>query len=252
MEYRPEMKNRFYVIEKKTGKVTKTEFISAESFFFLHIANCYEEGNEVIVDVCAFPNANCIYLNLDDFRNGNEGPLEDLAEVRRYVLPLEESDTLEDGKNLIKSVKTSATAVKNNKSIILTYERLTEQGIEVPVVKNWGKKYTIFFGGGPRTVGPYKSCICKFNTETRESKVFHLGKDEFLGEPLFVPDPNGEDEDDGILISCLIRAIEGRKCGIVFINAKTMTEIARAEFDNFIPLSIHGIFIPSDDTSAQE
>jgi beta,beta-carotene 9',10'-dioxygenase len=246
MEYRAEMKNRFHVIEKDSGKVLKTEYISSEPFFFLHIVNCFEEGSEIVVDICAFPNANCINLNLDDFRNGNEGPIGDLAQARRYVIPLmveAEKDSAE-GVNLIKTVKTSASAVRNNKSIILHYECLTAQGIEVPVVKNWGKKYKIFFGGGPRTVGPYKSGICKFNTETKESVVFRLDDNDFLGEPLFVPNPDGNDEDDGILITCLTRAIEGHKCGIVFIDAKSMTEMARAEFNNFVPLAIHGIFLP--------
>jgi carotenoid cleavage dioxygenase-like enzyme len=47
LEWRPQEKNRFIIVEKNSGKVLKTEFISAESFYFMHIINCYEENNQV-------------------------------------------------------------------------------------------------------------------------------------------------------------------------------------------------------------
>jgi hypothetical protein len=59
--------------------VIKTEYFASQPFFFLHFINCYEEeqGNggatEIVVDICAFPNANCVDLTLQDFKNGFEG-----------------------------------------------------------------------------------------------------------------------------------------------------------------------------------
>ncbi len=47
LEWRPELKNRFFVIEKETGKIMKTEFHSNEAFFYLHFINAYEENNQV-------------------------------------------------------------------------------------------------------------------------------------------------------------------------------------------------------------
>lgn len=252
MEYRPEIRNRFFVIDKHTGKVVKTDYVSSDPFFFLHFINCYEEDNEIVVDLCAFPNANCIDLSLQDFKNGFEGNIEDLAEGRRYVIPLgcqdKNGNELVEGTNLIQKVRTTATAVKEKKCVTLTYEPITKQGIEVPTVHKdfCGKKYSHFFGGGPRNIGPFKSAICKFNVETKRSMIFRLKEGEFLGEPIFVPSPESTDDDDGILITCMTRAIPGEKCGIIFINSKTMTEVARAEFINFVPLAIHGIFIPSE------
>jgi len=112
-----------------------------------------------------------------------------------------------------------------------------------------GKRYKHFFGGGAREVGPYKSAICKFNTDTKETQGFRLDEGEFLGEPLFIPDPQDKTGDDcGILVTCLTRTkAPGEKCGLVFIDARTMRMIAKAEFNNFVPLSIHGIFIPQDE-----
>ncbi len=47
LEWKPNERCRFFLIEKKTGKVIKTEYVSAEAFFFLHIVNCYEQNNQV-------------------------------------------------------------------------------------------------------------------------------------------------------------------------------------------------------------
>jgi len=47
LEWEPQDKNRFYIIDKKTGKVTNVEIMSSEAFFFLHFVNCYQIGNQV-------------------------------------------------------------------------------------------------------------------------------------------------------------------------------------------------------------
>src|SRR5579875_3628998 len=47
LEWRPELKNRFFVVEKATGKLMKTEFVSQDPFFFLHQINAYEEDDQV-------------------------------------------------------------------------------------------------------------------------------------------------------------------------------------------------------------
>lgn len=256
MEYRPEMKNRFHIVEKETGKLLKTEYVSADAFFFLHIVNCYELGNEVVVDLIAFPNANCIHIDLADFRNGNEGPEQDLATTRRYVIPIIDfteqnnntSGDIPEDANLIKTVKTTAKAINHKKVITLSHENLSESGLEVPIVhpKFKGKPYSIFYGGGPRTVGFYKNALCKVDTQTKESILFRLKDYEFLGEPMFIPNPNGTEEDDGIIISCVTRAKQGEQSCLIFLDGKNLREIARAEFRNFIPLAVHGVHLNKD------
>lgn len=47
LEWRPNLKNRFHIIDKETGKDVKTEIISSLPFFFLHIVNCYVENEQV-------------------------------------------------------------------------------------------------------------------------------------------------------------------------------------------------------------
>lgn len=50
VEWRPDLKNRFFVIEKQTGKVLKNEIYGSSPFFFLHFINAYEENDQVNFD----------------------------------------------------------------------------------------------------------------------------------------------------------------------------------------------------------
>jgi len=46
-EWHPEDKCVFYVIEKATGKILKTDYITEDPFYFMHFINCYEEDEQV-------------------------------------------------------------------------------------------------------------------------------------------------------------------------------------------------------------
>ena len=48
LEWRGEgFKNRFWLIEKETGKILKVDFRSSDPFFFLHVINAYEDDGQV-------------------------------------------------------------------------------------------------------------------------------------------------------------------------------------------------------------
>jgi beta-carotene 15,15'-monooxygenase len=47
LEWRSQEQNRFHVVEKATGKIFKTEFVSSEAFYFMHFVNCYEQNDQV-------------------------------------------------------------------------------------------------------------------------------------------------------------------------------------------------------------
>lgn len=48
LEWKPNEKCKFYVIEKSTGNILKTEYYSSEPFFFLHFINCIEDINNQV------------------------------------------------------------------------------------------------------------------------------------------------------------------------------------------------------------
>jgi carotenoid cleavage dioxygenase-like enzyme len=46
LDWQTTERNRFYLIEKSSGKIVNLEILSKDPFFFMHIVNCYQEGNK--------------------------------------------------------------------------------------------------------------------------------------------------------------------------------------------------------------
>jgi torulene dioxygenase len=62
------------------------------------------------------------------------------------------------------------------------------------------------------------------------------------GEPIIVPDPNGTEEDDGVILSIVLVG-KLAKSMLVVLNAKDMTELGRAEMETAFPIGFHGVFV---------
>lgn len=45
LEWHPDFCNRFHIVNKQTGEVLKTEFLSFAAFYGVSILNAYEDGN---------------------------------------------------------------------------------------------------------------------------------------------------------------------------------------------------------------
>ena len=63
----------------------------------------------------------------------------------------------------------------------------------------------------------------------------------YPGEPVFVPSPQAEREDDGVLLSVVFDG-RGQTSFLLVLDAATLTEIARAEVPHHIPFGFHGQF----------
>ena len=72
----------------------------------------------------------------------------------------------------------------------------------------------------------------------------------FCSEPAFVPTPGGTAEDDGVLVTSLIRGKpDVTYTGLLVLNAATLAEVARVEFllPGPVPKPLHGCFLSSWD-----
>jgi carotenoid cleavage dioxygenase-like enzyme len=62
-----------------------------------------------------------------------------------------------------------------------------------------------------------------------------------LGEPMFVPRPKGEAEDDGVLLSVATYP-NGDASQLLILDAATLDEYARATAPHCLPYGFHGQF----------
>ncbi|GAA6093221.1 retinoid isomerohydrolase isoform X1 [Tachysurus ichikawai] len=168
-------------------------------------------------------------------------------EVRRFVVPLDPYRE-EQGKNLISLPYTTATAtMREDGTIWLEPEVIFSgpcQAFEFPQINykmNNGRNYTYAYALGLNHFIPDR--ICKLNVRTKETWVWQE-PESYPSEPLFVQNPDGHDEDDGVLLTIVVCPGAQRPTYCLILNAKDLSEIARAEVDVMSPVTFHGMYKP--------
>lgn len=217
---------KFHVIDRKTGQMVRV--YEHEAFYVFHTVNAYEdEQGDILIDASAYDNANVVQeLSLKHLRSCSLkfSP----SSLRRWRLPL----------------STQASLGQRNGTALQEFK--VETRIELPRTndKVHQKKYRFVYGvsQSDECKVPFDS-IVKIDVETKEVKRFHKANC-VPGEAIFVAQPNGKDEDDGILMSVML---DGRQNAsyLVIIDAKTMKEIANAQAPAVIPFGFHGCFMGS-------
>ena len=68
----------------------------------------------------------------------------------------------------------------------------------------------------------------------------------YPGEPVFVarPDARAEQEDEGILMTVVLDAAANNSY-LLLLDARDLSEIARARVPQHIPFGFHGAYVPS-------
>lgn len=247
MTWTPEEQNKFYVVDKLTGQVLPVKYKSKKAFFLFHHINTYEEAGQLVVDVVAFDSADIIdKLFLKNLRN-NEMDAKDPGCGCRFVLPLpREKPDFPSGVNLV-TLKTKATARKVGDIIELVPQSLSEPGYELPTISRniFGKKYRYYYCAGMYDPGPFRNSLIKVDVETGDVKTWRENEYTYPGEVQFVPCPGSASEDDGVLLATVTDVRKGESDFLLVLDAKSFTEVARAEVTVHIPNVIHGLFLPN-------
>uniref|UniRef100_A0AAY3ZV45 Retinoid isomerohydrolase n=1 Tax=Denticeps clupeoides TaxID=299321 RepID=A0AAY3ZV45_9TELE len=239
-----------HLAKKDPGEYIDLKFRTSSMGLFHHI-NCYEDQGFVVVDLCAWKGYEFVYnylwlanLRADWEEVKKNALIAPQPEVRRYVLPLDPYKE-EQGKNLVSLPYTTATAVMGaDDTIWLEPEVLfsgPRQAFEFPQInykKNNGKNYTYAYALGLNNFIPDR--ICKLNVKTKETWVWQE-PESYPSEPIFVQTPDGVDEDDGVLLTVVVAPSAVRPTYMLILNAKDLSEIARAEVDIITPVTFHGI-----------
>jgi carotenoid cleavage dioxygenase-like enzyme len=210
--WKPERGTRFTLIDRATGKAT-AGFQTDPCFAFHHV-NAYEDGGEVVVDLCAYPDA---------------GIIEDL-----YL------ERLRAGKPVTPASLTRFRLRLGDRSV--RREQLAEQGIELPRI-NYGRcnerPYRYVWGNGNGADG-WLEQILKIDTTDGATRSWSQ-PGCYPGEPVFVAHPDAKHEDDGVLLSVVLDA-EAERSFLLVLDAADLSELARAHAPHHIPFGFHGQF----------
>lgn len=120
-------------------------------------------------------------------------------------------------------------------------------GFDFPMINYWknnGKPYRYVYGINQNYDTP--NSVIKMDLMKPlniKEYVYEDGKTAFLpSEPVFVPHPNAETEDDGIVLSMVMT--DGENDFLSIIDGKTMNEVATAKMPGNVKgaYTFHGFF----------
>jgi carotenoid cleavage dioxygenase-like enzyme len=210
--WKPERGTRFTLIDRSTGEPTGG--FQTDACFAFHHVNAYDSGGEVVVDLCAYPDA---------------GVIEDL-----YL------ERLRSGKPVSTAALTRFRLKLSDRSVSST--RLCEGNVELPRI-NYSRcnerPYRHVWGAATGPSGFFERVV---KVDTRNGLTLGWGEAGcYAGEPVFVARPDSEDEDEGVLLSVVLDA--GAECSFLLIlDAGDLSELARARVPHHIPFGFHGQF----------
>lgn len=234
----PNRKALFYVIDRFNGGLV-SKYEAPDTFFAFHQINSFEdEDGNIFIDLPRMDDHSFIYAAKVPALRANLGSpnatsTQDLSgSFTRYRLP-HFSKCNGNG-----SANHSIPWRKAEIDFSLDYKL---SNIELPRINpaKEGKPYRYAYGIHVETTGYFADSIIKIDTVEQSWKVWEPATRHLPSEPIFIGRPGAEDEDDGVLVTVAMDAV-ARRSSLVFLDAQTMTEIARAKMPIVMGYGFHG------------
>jgi carotenoid cleavage dioxygenase-like enzyme len=217
-KWKPERGTNIYVFDRNRGELIKK--FETDPFFAFHHVNAFEQKGELIFDIVAYPDPEIIdSFYLDRIRA--EDQVLPGGKIRRYRL----------------------NPTGNGGAV---YEILSDEGIELPrfdydsLNMDGSYRYIYSIGINESENNSFYDQIVKTDLKSGKSKVWRE-ENCFPGEPVFLPDPEGKNEDDGVNLSVVLDEANGNSFLLV-LDSSTFTEIARATIPQPVLFGYHGNF----------
>ncbi len=211
--WKPERGVRLHAFDRATGALTRSW--TTDPFFVFHTINAYEDGEDLVVDLCAYEDASVIELLELDRLRGDTNARGPIARPRRLTLGA-------DG-----GVATRA---------------LADVDLELPRINyraHNARPYRYVYGGSTGDA-PFIKRLVKVDVTDGTHRVWEEPT-AWAGEPVFVPRPGATAEDDGVVLSVVLDTAAATSFLLV-LDAATFTEVARAQAPHHVPFGFHGQF----------
>lgn len=215
-EWKKDLGTKFKVISKQTGAIVKE--VTTESFFSFHHANAYEEGDNIILDMVYYKNPSII-LDVANHGFGDcENEVLDGSQLKRYIL------SLKDG-----GVSSEVILNEHNE-----FPRINEAFD--------GKPYRYCYSTNVLAPSLESDIRPIYKSDLKTHEVYRWSqKGCYPGESVFIANPQGTQEDDGVILNIVVDDTNKRSFLLV-LDAKNLKELARVYVEHFIPFGLHGKF----------
>ncbi|MEO1125615.1 MAG: carotenoid oxygenase family protein, partial [Cyanobacteria bacterium J06639_16] len=214
-DFNPKQPTKIIVISRHGNH--DLEILETESFFGFHHGNAWEKDGKIYLEsICS-----------QSFPQKQEAEL-DFTKIDFDIFP--KGELWEFELDLAKKT--------------VNRRKIEERGCEFPSVNPmWvGKEHRYLYMNAcdsPTGNGPLQA-ILKLDKESRDRQLWNPAPRGFAGEPIFVPRPNGVEEEDGWLIS-LVYDAETHRSYVVILDAQNLDQvIAKLYLEHHIPHGFHG------------
>lgn len=218
MKFHQDHPTKFVVISRERNEIHAT--YTYDAFFCFHTVNAFDADNSVVIDLSYYRDASII----DEFSidKMTKGPSFRDASLVRFTL---------DGLHEAAATKSLPRARMNV---------IHPEPFELMRINPNRQRLDYSYTYGVTNVNAPFDAVAKVCVKTGERWVWKA-ENGIVGEPIFVPDPQGQDEDDGCLLVVVLDV--GRKhSNMCVIDAKSMCMIADAAVPDIVPLGFHGMY----------
>jgi torulene dioxygenase len=240
----PARKSLFYVVDRINGGVV-AKYASADSFFAFHQINSFEDpsSGDIIIDLPTMADYRFLFsANVDSLRAnlGNPGysAFDVPGNFTRYRLPMNSKSHPAKYPNGTLTIQPAEVVFS------LPYHT---SNIELPRINDAyaRKPYRYAYGVHLEKPGYFVDSLIKVDTTTQATKLWSPTVNQLPCEPIFVPSPDAQAEDDGVLLTVAMDS-STRRSALVVINATTMEEVGRAKMPSAMGYGFHGAWGGND------
>ena len=217
---------RFGIIPR-FGTNDEIKWFEAKPCYILHLANCYEEGDDVVMEGCIQTNP---VPDLTPF------PKEGYARMMAMLdMHLQETHMHRWRFNM----KTGQTKE----------EYLDDQVTEFPMTNAdlGGRPYRYSYNAVPAKGFWLLEGLKKYDFQTGQTQTYMMPKGCYISEAPFAPRPHGKSEDDGYLLTFVTNLNSGKgECAIFDAQDITKGPIARILLPHQVPTGAHAFWAPAE------
>jgi len=218
VQFNPKAQTHIVLIPRHGDEPVKS--IAAPAGFVFHHANAFEQDGKVYVDSIVYSD----FPTLDEGMTFEEVDFSQVPEGQLWRFELDLAAATTD------------------------YTCLIARGCEFPALHpaKVGQPYRYLYIGAvhaPQGNAPLQALL-KRDLVTGEEQLWSEAPRGFMGEPVFVPRPDGQAEDDGWLLALIYNA--ARRCSdLIILDAQDLAKgpIARLNLQHHVPYGLHGSFV---------
>jgi len=236
----PKTKATWYVVDRKDSKGLVATYES-DPFFCFHSVNAWEEPSatdpkktDIVTELSMFENNDVVKRFYYDNIVSSVACPEYQGENRWTSLPMQAQFRLPNvGSELGFEVPRKAE---------LIFQAPKEISMELPTINPsyLTRRHRFSYGCADRLKSSFMDGIVKFDNLSQTS-IFWEEEGHTPGEPIFVADPQGEKEDDGVVLTVVLDGFLERSYLLV-LRARDLKELGRAEMLGPMGLGFHGAF----------